>query len=169
MSDFSWLDLAQTGVLFGGLLFTAWEFRVRAREQQFRNYLDGIAGFLDISKLMVEMSELHDLYEYSPRKLTRSYEDMSPEERSQVHYCDMVIALCESVWIASKRKWVSRDEWSYWNRWIKDLCGSPYFRWTVEWVEDEYDPQFILELKQLISDYSLSTAGGNAPNDASNQ
>jgi hypothetical protein len=54
------------------LLFTGWEVRARVREQRFRNYLDAISGFVNISHLMIEKPEFHSIYEYSQQELTKT-------------------------------------------------------------------------------------------------
>ena len=148
----NWTDILQTVAVVAALLFTAWEMRARVREQRFRNYLDAISGFLNLSNLIIEKPEIHALYEYSKQDLTRTYEQMSSEEKTRVHYCDTLIALCETVWYASEEKWVPEDEWFYWKRWANDLCGSPYFRWTLSWVEGEYDAKFLAALRSASRD-----------------
>ncbi|HYU09141.1 MAG TPA: hypothetical protein VEK77_07170 [Gemmatimonadales bacterium] len=142
-----WTDVAQTLAVLAALFFTGWEFRARAREQKFRNYLDGISGFVNLAAIMVEKAELQGLYDYTSEELTRNYQQLSAAQRARVHYCDTIIALCETVWLAANEKWLPADEWGYWKRWAHDLNGSPEFRWTLRWVEEEYDKTFISELR----------------------
>ena len=147
MNNLIWTDIAQTLAVLAALFFTGWEFRTRAREQKFRNYLDGISGFVSLAAIMVEKAELHGLYDYSSDDLAKTYEQLSPAQRARVHYCDTIIALCETVWLAANERWLPTDEWAYWKRWAHDLNGSPEFRWTLRWVEGEYDEAFIGELR----------------------
>jgi hypothetical protein len=121
--------------------------RARAREQKFRNYLDAISGFVNLASLIVETPSLQVIYKYSSNDLTKKYEDLSSDERAQVHYCDAMIALCETVWLASEKGWLSEDEWLYWKRWAHELNGSPVFRWTLNWVSNDYDATFLSALK----------------------
>jgi hypothetical protein len=148
MNQLYWVDFAQTTALFGALLFTAFEFRARKRELRFRNYLDGISGFNDLAKLMIERTELHALYNYTPVDLPGEYDDLTAEEKSLVHYCDSIIALCETVWLAGTDGWLPKDEWLYWLRWVAQLNGSPFFRWTLKWVQGDYDSSFLQSLKK---------------------
>src|SRR6266508_1923020 len=105
MNATGWTDILQTVAVLAALLFTGWEFRARAREQKFRNYLDGISGFVNLAGMMVEKPELHALYCYSSDELTKTYEQLSPDQKARVHYCDTIIALCEPVWLAAQQKW----------------------------------------------------------------
>jgi hypothetical protein len=147
MNGPQWTDILQTVAVVAALLFTGWEIRSRSREQRFRNYLDAISGFLNLSTLMIEKTELHGLYDYSEEAMERTYQQMNPDERARIHYCDTLIALCETVWYAAEEKWLPKDEWRYWQRWTHDLYGSPYFRWTLKWVEGDYDEQFLATLR----------------------
>lgn len=126
MADFNWTDLVQSVAVTAALVFTAWETRRRSREHRFQSYVRGISDFLSLARLMVERPELQDLYEYSDQALRKAYEEMSPAERAKVHYCDTIIALCESVWLAAEEGHVAGDEWPFWERWAADLSGSPY-------------------------------------------
>jgi len=146
MSDIKWTDVIQSIGVIAALLFTGWEMHRRTREQRFQNYLASISGFADLARLMVEKPELHSLYEYSTVDLTKTYEQLSSDERAKVHYCDAVIALCETVWLAGEQGWLSKDEWPFWKQWANDLGGSPYFRWTAKWVAGEYDATFLAAL-----------------------
>ncbi len=140
------LSLAQTVGVISALLFAGYEFRNHRQEQRFRNYLDSIAHSVDVAKLMVENADLHALYEYTTEELTKSYGELYPAEKARVHYCDLIIALCETVWLAGREGWLSKDEWPYWKTWVDQLQGSKDFRWTVRWVRDDYDPDFLAEL-----------------------
>jgi len=142
------LDVIQTIGVVAALVFAAWEIRARVREQRFRNYLDSISGFVDLGKLMVENPDLHALYEYSTIDWEKKeYEELSPREKALVHYCDTIIALCETVWVAGIEGWVPKDEWPYWKRWTDQLNNSPAFRWTLNWVQDDYAEEFIADLR----------------------
>lgn len=150
MNDPSWTDIIQTIAIIAALIFTAYEMRARTREQRFANYLTAIAGSVDLAKLMVEHRELHAVYEYSPTDWpVTEYQKLTPEQKSMVHYCDQTIALCETVWLAAREGWVSPDEWHYWKVWADQLNQSPAFRWTLQWVRTDYDPQFISEVQGL--------------------
>ncbi len=147
MTDLKWTDVIQSVGVIAALLFTGWEMHKRTREQKFASYVAGMSGFVDLARLMVEKPELQSLYEYSPTDLTKTYEQLSPDERAKVHYCDTLIALCETVWLAGREGWLAQDEWPFWQRWAKDLNGSPYFRWTLAWVAGEYDGAFLAALR----------------------
>ena len=147
MNNPFWTDILQTVAVVAALLFTAWEIRARTREQKFRNYLDAISGSVDLAKLMVERQELHAIYDYSKTDITRNYNQLSPDEKARAHYCDTIIALCETVWLASQEGWLSKDEWPYWKRWTDQLSQSAIFRWTLNWVQDDYDEEFLSALR----------------------
>ena len=142
----SWTDILQTAAVVAALMFTGWEIRSRAREQKFRNYLDAISRSVDLAKLMVERAELHGIYDYSSEDVDKCYGDLSPEEKARVNYCDMLIALCETVWLAGEQGWLSKDEWPYWQKWAHQLNQSAEFRWTLQWVKDDYDAAFLASL-----------------------
>ena len=150
-----WTNIAQSIAVLGALIIAVIEVRKSVREQRFRNYLDSMSGFLYLSKLMVENKNLHGLYDYSTKDLTKSYNQLSGAEKTRIHYCDTLIALCETVWVASKEGWISEGEWAYWKRWIHDLNNSREFRWTVKWVQGEYDEDFRKSLLRRAG----STAG----------
>jgi hypothetical protein len=134
----------------------------RSREQKFQNYVSAIGGFVELARLMVERPELHGLYEDSPEELTKTYEQLSPEERAKVLYCDTIIALCETVWRATQERRLPHDEWAFWQRWARGLNGSPYFRWTLrKFVEGEYIPSF---LAALVADPNTRTPQTQHPN-----
>jgi hypothetical protein len=149
MTQVSWTDIIQSVAVVAALVFTGIEFRNRAREQRFRNYLDAISGFTQLGVLMIERPELHSIYEYSDRDIQGTYAELTPEQKARVHYCDTIIALGETVWLAGQEGWVSKDEWPYWQRWLQELKQSPDFRWTVRWLDGnrEYDEDFLASLK----------------------
>ncbi len=147
MNQANWTDILQSLGVIAALFFTGLEIRARTREQRFRNYLDGIAGFVQFARLMVEKPQLHALYQYSAKELNKTYEQLTVEEKARVHYCDSIIALCETVWLATEEGWLPKDEWLYWKRWAVDLNGSREFRWTLKWVANEYDEQFLDQMK----------------------
>ena len=140
------LSLVQTVGVIAALLFTGYEVCTRKREQRFRNYLDAISGSVDLAKLMVQNTDLHALYEYSSEESNKTYQDLTPAEKARVHYCDLIIALCETVWVADREGWLPDDEWLYWKTWTDQLRRSKDFRWTVRWVKDDYDKDFLTEL-----------------------
>jgi hypothetical protein len=132
------LNWVQTLGVLVALGITAYEIRARRKEQHFRNYLDGIGGFIDDTKLLVENKDLHGLYHYTLDDIMATYSELSDVQKARVHYCDSIIARCETVWLASVEGWVPKDEWRYWRTWVRQLGGSPDFRWTVNWVADDY-------------------------------
>lgn len=147
MDNVNWTDILQTGAILVALVFTGCEMRSRVRELKFRNYLDAISGHVDLAKLLVENPHLHAIYDYSPIDWTKkSYGDLSTDEKAQVHYCDQIIALCETVWVAEREKWLV-DEWGYWRSWTDQLNKSPAFRWTLGWVRKDYDPKYLSAIR----------------------
>jgi hypothetical protein len=161
VNDPTCTDILQTVAVVAALVFTGWEIRGRAHEQKFRNYLDGMSGFIDLARLMVEKPELHALYEYSSEDICKTYEELSPEQKSRVHYCDTIIALCEPVWVASEQRWIAKDEWPHWINWIHDLNGAPEFRWTLKWIEGEYDDEFVKALRAPADTISRPTTSSS--------
>lgn len=144
----SWTDIIQTVAIVVALLFTAWEIRARTREQRFSNYVTAISGSVDLAKLIVENPQLHALYDYSAADWgNRDYAHLNSTERAMVLYCDLIIALCETVWLGHSEGHVAEDEWSYWQTWAHELNQSPAFRWTLEWVKRDYDPEFLASLR----------------------
>ena len=143
MNDPTWTDIIQTVAIVAALIFTGLEMRARRHEQKFRNYLDAISGFVSLAMLMVENQELHALYESSDRDIKKTYDQLSPNEKARVNYCDTIIALCETVWVATQEGWLPKDEWLYWKRWIDQLKKSAEFRWTLDWVRGDYDDEFL--------------------------
>jgi hypothetical protein len=123
------------------------EHRVAVRAQRFQTYAARITSFIDLARLMIEHPELHDLYQNS-RCDNKSYDDMSPSERSKIHYCDAVIALCETVWRARKEQQVEEDEWGFWRQWALGLAGSSYFVQAIKWAREgrEYEETFLTAL-----------------------
>jgi hypothetical protein len=151
MNDPSWTDVLQTIAIVLALIFTAWEMRARTREQKFHTYMDAILNSVDLAKLMIEKPELHALYDYSATDWTKQeYGQLNSEEKALVHYCDTIIALCETVWLAGQQGWLSPDEWPYWKRWTDQLDRSPAFRWTVSWVKEDYDEVFLSRLRSQV-------------------
>lgn len=103
------LQILQTVGVIGALVFADWGFFASARELRFQNYLSAMSGFVDLQKMMIEKQELHSLYEYSEKDLEKGkYEEMSQDEKTLIHYCDTIIALCETVWRAYQEKWSQR-------------------------------------------------------------
>jgi hypothetical protein len=148
MSGTGWTDILQGIGIVAALFFTGWEIRVRAREQKLRNYMDAISGSVDLAKLMVENPHLHALYEYSPGDWGKmTYDQLTSEEKARVLYCDLIVALCETVWLAAQEGFLSEDEWPYWQRWAHELNQAPAFRWALNWVKDDYDPDFLSEMR----------------------
>ena len=143
----TWTDIIQTIAVVGALLYTAFEVRSRRKELRFRNYLDAISGFVELAKLMVEKPELQALYAYSKDDITSDYQSLTPEQKARINYCDSIIALCETIWLADREKWLDGDEWPYWKKWLVELNQSAEFRWAVEWVKGDYAPDFINEIR----------------------
>ncbi len=146
------LSLIQSIGVMTALVFTAYEMHSRRKEQQFRNYLDGIAGFVNDTKLLIENTALQGLYNYTTEDIMQAYEDLSDAQKARVHYCDSIIARCETVWLASEKGWVAKDEWRYWRTWIRQLGGSAEFRWTVDWVADDYAEDFIMQVREDVTE-----------------
>lgn len=146
------LNWVQTVGVLVALSVAGYELWARRREQHFRNYLDGIVGFIDDTKLLVEHPELHALYNYSPVEIAATYPELTDEQRSRVHYCDSIIARCETVWLAAEEGWVPKDEWRYWRTWVRQLGGSPDFRWTLNWVAEDYSEEFIALVRHEIDE-----------------
>ena len=150
------IETAETIAVIFAALFTMYEVRRWIHDSRFRNYFDAIAGFVSINQIMLEKAELHRLYDGSPEDLTKGYGDMSREERNLIHYCDMLIALCEAVWRGSRRKLMYENEWEYWGHWIRELHKSPYWRKALEWDEDQYDKDFIRAVRSLSESVTSS-------------
>lgn len=160
------LNWVQTIGVLVAMGVTAFEIRARRKEQHFRNYLDGIGGFIDDTKLLVEHKELHALYEYSPDDIAASYAELSDDQTARAHYCDSIIARCETVWLASEEGWLPKDEWRYWRTWVRQLARSPDFRWTVDWVAEDYAEEFIGLLRQDIADELARLKAASDPGNA---
>jgi hypothetical protein len=62
-----------------------------------------------------------------------------------------IIARCETIWFASEEGWIPKDEWRYWKTWVRQLGGSPDFRWTVDWVAGDYSEEFIALVREEIA------------------
>jgi hypothetical protein len=147
------LNWVQTIGVLAALTFTGYELYRRNREQRFRNYLDHMVIFFDATKLLVENKDLHPLYDYSWVDIDAvSYEQLAPDQKARVHYCDVLIGLCETVWVANKEGWLDNTEWPYIKEWIRQLAQSPDFRWTVNWVTDDYSHDFMTEVRVQVSD-----------------
>jgi hypothetical protein len=144
-------DWIQAAGVMAALVFTALEVRSRKKEQQFSNYLAGIGGFIDDTRLLVENKNLQGLYDYSREDLRETYHELSEVQRTRVHYCDLILARCETVWVAAREGWIPEREWIYWRSWLAQLGGSPEFRWTLQWVTGDYTPEFIDEVKLEVA------------------
>jgi hypothetical protein len=145
------LNWVQTVGVILAIGATWFEIRARRKEQHFRNYLDGIAGFIDDTKLLVEHKELLPLYDYSDVDIqAKHYSELDDGQKTRVHYCDSIIARCETIWVACEEGWVPKDEWTYWRTWVRQLARSPDFRWTVNWVAADYAEDFVAMLKADI-------------------
>lgn len=141
-------DIIQTVAVVLALLFTGLEMRSRVLELRFSNYLNAMSGFVDLGRLMVEQPVLHSIYDYSTKGyIGRAYAELTADQRCCVHYCDALIALCETVWVASEEHWISGNEWTYWKDWVAQLHHSECFVWTVDWVAADYDPKFIQAIR----------------------
>ena len=152
MSGSSWTDVVQTVAIVAALLFTAWELRSRTLELRYRNYLDAISGSVDLAKLLVENTNLHAIFEYSNIDWTeRSYAELTPDKKAMVHYCDLYVAHCETVWLAAEEGWVPNDEWPHWQADLHRLNRSPAFRWTLGWIQEDYDQTFLSDITVLKS------------------
>jgi hypothetical protein len=125
------------------LVFNAMQNRKRAKQLKFQNYLHAMSQFLDLSKMMVERPELHAIYDYSDQDLTKPYKAFSPEEKSRIFYCDALLSVLETVWLAGEEGWLSKDEWPYWLNWARQLYQSADFRWNLQWNWDDYDNTFL--------------------------
>jgi hypothetical protein len=146
----SWTEIFQgmaVIIALAALLYSAWQNKRRAEQQKFQNYLHGMSEYLDLAKIMIERPELHSIYDYSSQDLDRSYHCLSSEEKARVYYCNTIIALFETVWVANKKGWLSKDEWPYWLAWARQLNQSAEFRWTLEWVKGDYDGDFLQEIE----------------------
>ena len=132
MTPSDWFGLVQAAGVVGALVFTGVQMCAQRKELRFRNYLDAISGFVDLSRLMVEKPELHSLYDYAANG-NHPYKSLSPEQKARVHYCDAVIALGETLWYAHQEKQLPPDEWKYWRDWLIDLKHSPDFRFALQW------------------------------------
>jgi len=145
------VDLIQTVGVIAALAFTGYEVYSRKAEQQFRNYLDGISGFRDLTRMIVEREELQCLYDYTATDYCDPYKNLSDKKKTLVNFCDLIICLCESIWVAREKGWLPDDEWGYWDRWIRQLTRSQDFRWAVRWNEGDYDESFMNYLIGLQS------------------
>jgi hypothetical protein len=146
MNNPNWTDIIQTVAIVLAILFTGLEIRAKRQQEKRRNYLDAISGFMNLETLMIERKELQALYEYSDKDIKKTYEQLSLDEKARVHYCDTIIALCETVWVAEQAGWLEKDEWPYWKRWTNQLNKSAEFRWTLDWVRGDYDEDFLSDL-----------------------
>ena len=134
--------------VIAALCVTGYQVCRQRRELKYRNYLDGVNDCLDLMKMMVANHDLHPLYdENTVADLPAAFGELTAQQKSLVYYCDAIIFLCERVWVSQQEGCLAKDEWSYWRKWIHRLNESPYFRWTVVWVEDDYEPDFIAELR----------------------
>ena len=144
------LNVVQSVGVIVALAFTSVEMRRGARSKRYETYSSSIAQYGELARLMLERPELQDLYKYSPDEWRKSYGDLKPNELTCVFYCDAAIGLCEAVWLAGEEQQVADDEWRFWTQWIRDLAGSPHFRWTLTWVCDDYDKEFLADLREIV-------------------
>jgi len=147
------LNWVQTVGVLAALTFTGYQLYRRNREQRFRNYLDHMVSFFDATKLLVENKDLHPLYDYSWVDIkAKSYERLTADQKARVHYCDILIGLFETVWVADRERWLAKTEWPYIKAWIRQLAESPDFRWTVEWVTDDYSEDFMIAVHSQLTE-----------------
>jgi len=129
-----------------GLFFTAYEVRQRRKQDRFGHYVRFLSTYAESIKLLVEHRDLHALYEYSSEDCLKTYPELTPEEKSRAHYCDLLIALSEMVWLGTEEGLLAKDEWEYWRDWLIDLHKSRDFRWTLKWTRQDYAEEFISQL-----------------------
>jgi hypothetical protein len=110
---------------------------------------------MDLSKTMMERTELQEIGkaiygQHSDDDLPCRFSELSSDQKARVIYCDLIIALCETVWVAHKKRWLPRDEWPYWRAWAHLLTASPDFRWALKWAKagESYAKRFLQEIEK---------------------
>src|ERR1043165_277593 len=101
--NIKWTDVVQAVAVVAALFITTREVRSKGKELRFRNYLDSITGFVELARLMVEQPELQALYDYSDKEIEGDYKSLTPAQKARVNYCDSIIALCETIWVANQK------------------------------------------------------------------
>ena len=154
MSTAEWADTIQAAGVIAALLFAGYELHIHTREQRYKNYLDAMAGFAAAQVLMIQTPALHALYEANAKDITAEYAELSLEQKTRVHYCDTLLGLCETVWMAHRKGWIDKSEWPDWERWLMHLHQSPEFRWTLAWVASQYDEDFVRQIREAAARFS---------------
>jgi hypothetical protein len=151
MAAINVIDIVQSIAVIGALSISAYETWARRREQRFHTYQVLSAEGGDLEKMLVVNPQLHALYDYSDKDIELDYDELPEADKACVMYCTCILSLCERVWVATREKQVATIEWPYWAAWLAQLWQSKHFRWTIEWVKDNFDREFMDEVQATRS------------------
>jgi hypothetical protein len=116
------LQALSSFAIFGGLIYTAVQFKKNREAQHFANFAKLVELQMHLREMRVTDPSLADVYRHDVEAAG------SPEEIRRYFFNLMQVAVFEIVWYGRSRGQVPQDYYQSWERRMREIAAEPSFR-----------------------------------------
>lgn len=147
------ITLAQTVVLTLTMVIFIYQFRAQNVAIKDSAYQKALDDYTDSIALMVDKPQLAGLLdELGPPEWRESQTTPTTPEKSAIFgYMLLNYSLFERVYLLYAKKWIDKDTWDQWHRWLKTMAKHPSFQEVHRRSEGTFDKDFQVIVGQAIN------------------
>jgi len=144
--------IVQTAILTLTLVIFTMSFRSQNKANQEAAYQKVMDDYTDALRMLVEKPELSRLQAEMTRASTGSNAPaLSPDEQISRNFVMLLYGLFERTHLLYRKKWIDKDTWDQWSKFLEVVARHPMFREVHRTGEGMYDKPFLDYVTNILN------------------
>jgi hypothetical protein len=146
-----WSTIVQTIVLTLTLIIFTLSFRTQNKATRDAAYQKVLDDYSDSMRMLVERPELASLQiELARISRTGDLETRTPEQLLVRNFVMMLYGIFERIYMLYWKKWIDRETWIQWERFLTTVAKHPLFEEVHHTSEGMFDKPFQDFVAQIL-------------------
>jgi hypothetical protein len=146
-----WSTIVQTIVLTLTLIIFTLSFRTQNKATRDAAYQKVLDDYSDSMRMLVERPELASLQiELARINRTGDLETRTPEQLLVRNFVMMLYGIFERIYMLYWKKWIDRETWIQWERFLTTVAKHPLFEEVHHTSEGMFDKPFQDFVAQIL-------------------